>query len=350
MKKVLIKDIAKEMGLSRNTVAKALKNDSSVLEETRKRVVNTAYKMGYSKLSEDVMKYIEKEKESLGSKKSKSYAVVMGEASSDFWEGIIVGIQDEINRNHGSCVAYFIKEEDERNLMLPSNLTPAETEGIICLTVFSEAYTKKIMDLGIPMVFLDSPIRKLPYNYTHDIVMIEGKQSIYEITTDLINQGCKSLGFIGDITYCQSIYDRWLGFKEAMEGRNIKIDSKFCLTGYTKYHYYVRDELESKLDELDKVPDAFVCANDDIAIVVIQYYKKKGYRIPEDLAVTGFDNRKTGLIIEPHLTTVDPTKRRLGRRLVTQLLWRIQNPTMRNEIITVTTKVYYRESSRKYTP
>ena len=87
MKKVLIQDIASELGLSRNTVSKALKNDEIVLEETRKRVIRKAREMGYQKLDPIFRQDIQEERpQSVAA--NKKYAILMSSfAEDDFWNG-----------------------------------------------------------------------------------------------------------------------------------------------------------------------------------------------------------------------------------------------------------------------
>lgn len=344
MKKVLIQDIAQEVGLSRNTVAKALKNDDGVLSETRKKIINTAYNMGYSKLSETALKEVDIKEQSEVARKIA--VMIRLHSGDDFWNDIMVGIVNEMNRYNGNCIINFINKEDESSLTIPMSLTQNEFDGIIFIDVFSLEYTNKIIEIGIPIIFLDSPVRKLPYHYTHDILMIEGKQSVYEITVDLIQKGCKRLGFIGEINFCQSIRDRWEGFTSAIESAGLTLNDRLCFT-QPKYDgaYYDPKTLESIFDELKEIPDAFVCANDTIAILVIQYYKRKGYNLPKELAVTGFDNRKESTIIEPHITSVDIRNEEIGRKLVNQLFFKIEHPNMYPGIITATTKVCFRESS-----
>lgn len=347
MKKVLIQDIAREMGLSRNTIAKALKDDESVLEATRRKIVGKAFEMGYGKLTKEAIENLEREKRE-AAPAIKKYVIVMGDYSADdFWNGIVVGISERISKSNGSCLINFVSPEDEENLALPTSMLNDDIEGVICLTVFSRKYAAKIVDLGIPVVFLDSPVRKLPYKQTSDIIMIEGMQSIYEITVDLIGRGCEKLGFIGDITYCQSIYDRWLGFERAVLDKGLELYPDFCLLKSKGSRYFPKDVIERELDAMQRLPDAFVCANDSIAIEVMQYCRKRGVAVPKELAITGFDNKKEGMIMEPHITTVNTTNRRIGIRVAEQLLWRIRNPQMHKEVVTVSTEPYIRESSER---
>ena len=347
MKKVLIQDIANELGLSRNTVSKALKNDEIVLEETRKRVIRKAREMGYQKLDPIFRQDIQEERpHSVAA--NKKYAILMSSfAEDDFWNGVVLGITERIKQENGSCLLVIASYEDDDNMIIPSALLTEKIEGIVCLTLFSREYEKKICELGIPVVFMDSPVLRIPYRHEHDRIILEGAQSVYALTMDLIKRGCEKVGFIGDITYCESIFDRFRGYRLALEDAGKEVDEHFTLTEANKAHYYSDEMIENKLAEMDTLPDAFVCANDYIAIIVMQYCKKRGIPVPSRLAVTGFDNKKECMIMEPHITTVNTSNRRIGMRIADQLLWRIKNPTMHKEIIIIATEPYFRESSAR---
>ena len=74
------------------------------------------------------------------------------------------------------------------------------------------------------MVFFDYSIELLKEEMYGDIVLVEGESSVYTITKDLIEKGNKKIGFIGDITYCKTIYDRWVGYKRALFDFDIEVD------------------------------------------------------------------------------------------------------------------------------
>lgn len=351
LKKVLIQDIANEMGLSRNTVAKALKNDGIVMEATRKKIIRKAYEMGYQKLAPEVLEELKGEPQGENvktAKETKKYAILMSPyETDDFWSGVVLGITERIKEENGSCMLLFVTLEDEKNGILPSAMLNDEIEGIMCLKVFPQNYTDKIIALGIPIVFMDSPVLRLPYRCFHDIILLEGAQSVYEITMDLIRRGCRKIGFIGDISYCQSINDRWRGYCTALQDAGLQIDKASCMIECREDRYYSREAIEEGLGAMKELPDAFVCANDYIALVVIQYLKTHQILVPQRVAVTGFDNKKECMIIEPHITSVNTTNRRIGYRVAEQLLWRIANPIMHTEIITIATEPYFRESSAR---
>lgn len=343
MKKVTIQDIAKELNLSRNTAAKALNNSETVAYETRYVVIKKAYEMGYTKLSPAVLNDF-KIKDRL--EKTKTIVVFARRELSTFWNRIIMGISDELNKNNCRLQFNFISEEDEANHVLPLDMQ-TDMSGIIILSVFSKSFTELIIKKDVPAVFLDGPGNVYEIAGLGDIILFEGYNSTKILTEHLLSQGMKKIGFIGDATYCRTIKDRYEGYLAAMKQYGIETVEGFVISGHAEHKYYRQEEIAKVMENLAAMPEAFVCANDDIAKDVMLWLKKKGIRIPEDVAVTGFDDKEEVELLSPSLTTVHIGNQRMGRRLVQILMWRIENIELPKEIVIINTETVIRESSVK---
>ncbi|MDN5277909.1 MAG: LacI family transcriptional regulator [Clostridiales bacterium] len=260
---VTIQDIARELHLSRNTVSKALKNSKDVSNETKQLVVTKAFEMGYSKLSPALLKQFNVEKKS---NQNKSIVVLARRESSIFWGNIIMGISEEINKYESKLQVNFISEYDEKNLILPVNFQD-KIEGIIFLNVFSKKYIDEIMkyNTDTAVVFLDAPNDVYSIADYGDIVILEGVNSVKTITKHLIEQGMRKIGFIGDITYCKTIYDRYQGFLNAMNSAGLELDESIIAVYHPSKRFYDASEIEAALKKFPYLPEALVCANDDIA-------------------------------------------------------------------------------------
>lgn len=341
MKKITIQDVAKELNLSRNTVAKALNNSDTVAYETRYVVIKKAYEMGYSKLSPIVLNEF-KIKDKL--EKTKTIVVFARRELSTFWNHIIMGISDELNRNNCKLQFNFISEENEANHVLPLDMR-SDMSGIIILSVFSKSYLELILKKDIPVVFLDGPSNVYDIADLGDVIIFEGDNSTKKLTQHLIEQGMKKIGFIGDTSYCRTIVERYNGYATALMESGVPIDESIIFTKHVPHRYYKADEIKNVLSQLTKFPEAFVCANDDIAIDVIHELHMRGLRVPEDVAVTGFDDKEGAELLSPPLTTVHIGNQRMGRRLVQILMWRIENMDLPKEIVMIGTEVVIRGSS-----
>lgn len=342
IKKVTIQEIAAELDLSRNTVAKALTNSDTVAYDTRITVIKKAWEMGYQKMSPSILeeyKLIESTPE------NKTVIILARRELSVFWNSIIVGISDELNRNNCRMRLSFISFEDEESLTLPRDFQDG-IDAVILMSVFEPKYTELILRKNLPTIFLDNPIGRYDLAHNCDALITEGKTSVRKLTESLIAQGMKEIGFIGDITYCESIRQRYDGYVEAMTDAGLKLDEGIIFTSHLhdKYSY---TEVEEIINGLKKIPEAIVCMNDDIAIKCMRALQKKGLNIPRDVALTGFDNEEILTQADPKLTTVSVKNQMLGKRLVHQLLWRMENRDFPRETISIETKPIYRRSSSK---
>lgn len=343
MRKVTIQEVAKELNLSRNTVAKALNNSDTVAYETRYVVIKKAYEMGYTKLSQTVLNEF-KIKDRLD--KTKTIVVLARRELSTFWNRIIMGISDELNKNNCKLQFNFISEDDERDHVLPIDMQ-SDISGIIMLSVFDKDYINLIMKKRVPVVFLDGPSNLYDIVALGDVVLFEGSNSVKILTKNLIDQGIRKIGFIGDITYCKTISDRYQGYLSALKEAGIELDERITVTEHVPSKYYRTEEVEMALKKMAYLPEAIVCANDDIAKDVILRLKNMGVSVPNEVAVTGFDNKEEVSVMSPALTTVHIGNQRMGRRLVQQLMWRIDNMDLPKEVVIINTEVMIRESSIK---
>lgn len=341
MKKVTIQELAKELNLSRNTVAKALNNSDTVAYETRYLVIEKACELGYQKVSPAALSEFKVKKTEF---KRKMILVLGRRELTTFWNSVIVGISDAANREGMRIGIDFVNAEDEENLVLPANMD-GDVSGMILINVFSDAYMDLLLSKKIPIVCLDSPEWRDGKNPNVDVILMEGQESVRQLTSHLIKQGRKRIGFIGDITYCRTIKDRFTGFLTAMREAGMEPDKRLIATDHVEGRYYQEWNVREYLNHLEIMPDAVVCANDMIALHLIKGLRERGLKVPRDVSVTGFDNEEELSRAEPFLTTVKVGNELLGKRLMNQLCYRMEHPDMPQETVLVHSTVIYRGSS-----
>lgn len=341
MRRVTIQQIAGELGLSRNTVSKALSGSDAVALETRLQVVKTACEMGYPSYRITMPDSIAPEPNVTV---QQNIVVLSKRETSNFWNRIIMGISDILNARHISLRLQVINEEDEQNCVLPFG-EQDQIAGIIVLSVFDVTYIDRLMKLQLPTVFLDAPVHCELYLRYGDVVMAEGYHSMRCLTNLLIDQGLDSFCFIGDTTYCRSIADRFEGFRASLMEHGMDVSSQLLYISHNEKRYYDSEEISRVIDSLPYIPDAILCANDDIAKDVYIKLRSIGCHIPGDVSVVGFDNSEAAEILRPSLTTVAVHNQSMGRRLAATLLERMENRSAPKELICVSTDLLVRESS-----
>lgn len=336
MKKVSENDIAEALGLSRNTVSKALHGSMIVAPQTRRKILNKAFEMGYTKLPRSVKAEIN-ESVLAGTRK---IAVIAKRELSSFWNRILFGISDISEKTDYSFMMHFISQEDEKKLILPKDIACGNVQGIICLSVFSEEYIQKIAGMRIPAVFYDTPAKYSHGEIQADAVLVESYYSMYSLVSRLIREGRKSFAFLGNIGYCRTVSDRWRGFRDALSDAGLRPEEDLCITGRDPLWYYHCSEMEGCLQKLCGRADAVVCANDDIAMEAIHFFSQKGLAVPKDIQVTGFDD-KMNLLDRTPFGTVHVDNEYIGKRLFRMLLERIRSPQKNCESVFVSTKVVF---------
>ena len=337
MARVTIKSIAQDLGLSRNTVAMAFKDDPKVAPETRRKIISHAISMGYTKFSsEDLLP--------TNTEAPVRILVVRRVDQTAYWDRVINGVTSEATRHNCTTHIAVVTQDDVDSLKLPYSYSD-EIDACLFMHKFGDAYSRKLLGTNKIGIFLD---RK---NYTTlepvlgDVVMSEGRRSTMELTLSLINQGMTKIAYLNPYYInAETFADRYEGYCSAMEYAGLALRPEYILTSspYQDKKISFRSAIESMPD----IPEAIVCSNDLAASRFATILKEKGYRIPEDVALTGYDNDEYDAFT-PFFTSVDCNAHLLGKRMVQQLLWRIQHPDSPFETITVSSTPVYRKSSEK---
>ena len=242
---------------------------------------------------------------------------------------LIVGIDESLTEAGYRTKIVFTDETND--IALPMQ---GELAGILVLSVYADRFIEKYARFGKPIVFLDTGIGNSAEYRLGDVVLSEGLHAIANIVKHLAAQGLQKIGFIGDTTYCRTIRERYNGYLLGLKTAGIKPDQTIIARAYDVHHYYEKPGVDAALDAFAYMPEAIVCPSDCIALYLIQCLKERGLRVPEDVAVTGYDNLES--LVEPmrpFLTTISIQNYDLGKRLAAQILWRMANVSAPKEII-----------------
>ena len=340
MKKVTIQDIADALGISRVSVWKVFSGREGVSDDLRSKIMSKAIEMGYNMPTG----FFDSDGALPEAPQVTISVAVSRPETSVFWVNMIHEIAREASNSNANVMYTYLPKDASADYELPSSLTDGSTQAVVVLNVYDKNLLKKLTSLPIPKVFMDT-ITSYPFeNLGGDLVLIEGRSSVSKITSHIIKQGKKRIGFIGDVEYAQTNFERYYGFKEAMKNADIEIDESICLTHSIGADTY-KEEISEFLDGLKKMPEAFVCANDFVADIVCNKLTEKGYSIPDDIMISGFDNQ-SDLSYPVPLTTVNVSSENFGVRLAKQALYRIQHPKAYRELLYICPEVIFRESTK----
>lgn len=351
-KKVTVQDIANILNLSRNTVSKALNNTGSISESTKTKVIQKAIEMGYKQFS-----YLPNLKSNeipienkfpITNKEIALFTCNMPN-NSHFGANLLSGFEKTISNLGLRLSIHLIRDTDVDSLSLPINFNPESVDGIICIEMFNYEYNKLICNLNLPTLFIDSSVNNVDSELNADILLMENYHSVYKLTKTLLKNNITDIGFIGDINHCASFNERWNGYLNALSDSGINIDLRKSILENDKNFVSSSKLIKDKLSLMPSLPQAFICANDFIAINLIKILNELNLSIPDDILVCGFDDSKESKIIEPKLTTVNIPSYEMGEFAASLLLSRIENPLIPFRTMHVKTSIIFRESTGNVT-
>jgi LacI family transcriptional regulator len=332
MGKVTMQDLADAVGVSRITVWKALNKRPGVSEEMRLKIQRKAVEIGYLPSVPAPIK----------AAAERTFSIVVSRPeSSSFWMQIIHHIAKEL-AIHGINLMYtYMPTAYREGYALPSSLDAGSVDGFIVLNVYDENLLRLLTAQPLPKVFLDTVPNIPPRDLNGDLVLLEGRARICEITGKLLSSGRKRLGFIGDVNYAQTNMDRYQGFLDAHRAQRVSVDPALCMTGpiSLRSHY---EEISGFLSGITAWPDGFVCASDFIAHFVSQYLAESGRKCPAGFALTGFDNNPEYANVAGQITTVNVETAALGKGLARKLMFHADYPDAPCEVTYVATNILYR--------
>ncbi len=339
MKKVTIQDIADELGISRNTVSKAINNTDGLAEATRKKILQKAAEMGYKQFSYINFCSVSNEKQE--KREKGEVALLCGSVieNTHFASLMLDKMKMELSQLGYTLITHRVERDNYLNRSLPVTFSREKTVAVVCVEMFDRAYDEMICSLGLPVLFVDGPNKRGGIDLPADQLYMDNTTAITRFVNDMLAQGICRIGFIGDYEHCQSFYERYTAFRCAMLMADVPVDERFCLKSNNQ------ERLERILTGLTEYPDVFICANDFVADDAIYILRKLGKSIPEDILFCGFDDSPNSRIMTPSLTTVHIHTQIMAITAVHLLISRIENPDLDYRILHTETELIYRDST-----
>ena len=333
MKKVTIQDIAMELGLSRNTVAKAL-NGGFVSPSTKQAVVQKAWQMGYAKLDENLLQEVK----SVYHKNNRGTILVLfNHWQSTFWNRTRAGISVTVNTEDCRMQLHVV-DEDDKNGEGVLKLIADDVKGIIFLSLFPIQFVKGVSKAGLPMTFFNSPVNAQEYINLGDVVSVDGFYAMNRMTSYIIkNKGCTKLAYIGYAEGSRMIQARYLGYLNACNQNYIGVDEKMQFTHPANHINFSYAMVEEAMNQMMYVPDAIICEDDDVAKNVALALLQKDPLAARKTVITGFNNTIEPDFFKRDILTVEVRMEELGKRLVKSVMDRVKDPTMDVSFTTIAT-------------
>ena len=346
--KVTIQDIANELQLSRNTVSKAINNTGVLADATREKILRKAAEMGYKQFAylplfqEDTAKAAE---HSILPSDKREIAMLTTQflSSSHFSSTTLDRFQSEINHLHSGMTIHRISPIELKEKKLPSSLNIQRTAGIICFEVFDYDYAQMLCDLDLPLLFVDTPVMDMRPPLKADRLYMENRIEIQNAVAHMVQRGKKRISFAGDKNHCQSFFERYMAYRDAVEYFGLTEGLSTCAMPSGQQNYPV--SLYETIRRFKTMPDAFVCANDFVAMDLVKALDELGYSVPDDIWVCGFDDSQEASYFAPRLTSIHIHGQIMGYTAANLLMTRIEEPSLNYRTVYTETNLILREST-----
>ncbi len=292
-----IKDVAKIAGCSISTVSYALNDDKRIPEVTALRIKKIADDIGY--LPSAAARNLKK-------KNTRTVLVAISDFGGPVYHELLDGIHHELTKHSYTMIVSTGSSTD--NL-----LKERMADGTIISDInISNQTLKQISKILKPIIILD---RKLDNTDLVDMT-IDNYDAMYRLTEDVINKGYRKIAFCHGVKKTHDNEYRFKGFKDALENRNLEIFAEY-VGNFTKISGTI---IAEELIKSNQLPEMIVCANDEMAIGIMEVLQAWGYEIPKDIGVSGFDDIELASYFIPKLSSVRINRFEWGRKVAKTML------------------------------
>jgi LacI family transcriptional regulator len=309
-KNLTIRDIAEAAGVSAATVSLVLNGKGDISGVTRAKVLEAVARLNYVPKTN---KSSAEPGETLRFLKIAKHGHTVNRDHSVFISDYIDGMSAEATRrNYTLEVVSF---EGQPISSVAESLAGAPISGVIALgTELTEADIRLIQGLGYPTVFIDTFFDVIDANF----VDMNNEDAVYKVLSRFHQQGFRRIGFVASHVETTNFKLRRDAFFKNMGRLGLTVEESDVLSVESTYDGAYSDTQQLLANGLD-LAECYFCTNDIIAYGFIRALREHGLKIPEDVSIIGFDNLPQSATMDPGLTTIEVSKRKIGYLAVTIL-------------------------------
>ncbi len=333
-KRPTIKDIARIASVDHSTVSRAINNNPGMGEETRRRILKIVRKVDYQPnlIARGLVK-----------KKTRAFALITPVLDPHVLP-ILKGIEEACKRYNYALMLYSTDYWADESL---SYLQIAENWLVDGILILNDVYykdipvnVKKLQSKNVPFVFINKYLGTTKVN----TVGIDNCDAVYQAIKYLVSLGHKRIGTITGGLKAVDGFERFDAYKRALKAFDLEYDENIVGdAGFGENEAY--EEMKKMLCSSSQRPTAMFCANDLMAIGAIRAIQAKGLKVPEDVAIVGFDDIREGRYFKPTISTIRPPLEAIGDSAIKLIMKIIENPERPIEEIPLKARLIIRESS-----
>ena len=302
---VTIKDVAREAGVSVATVSRVWNEGAFVSPVTRQRVAAVAARMDYSPHGAA---------RSLITRTTNAIGVLLPDLYGEFFSEIIRGI-DHAAQRHGYHIIVSSSHDSKTEIVAALRSMRGRVDGMIIMSPDLEAQrTLQKLQGTFPVVMLNGGAGSKSFN----TITIENHEGACDMVRHLVSRGHRRIAMIGGPARNYDAAERLRGYQSALDEGGIAYDPALVIQG--DFSELSGHHAAEALVVIDPRPTAIFAANDSMAIGALSALREHGLRVPEDIAVAGFDDIPMARYMSPPLSTVHVDISELGERATTLFL------------------------------
>jgi len=336
-KDITIYDIARQLDISAATVSRALKDHKAVNKNTKKKIFDLAKQLGYR--SNNFAS-------NLRNQHTKTIGVIIHELNSHFITSVLAGIEKITTEAKYDLIIGHSSETYKKEIANAHNLFHKRVDGLIVSLAYDTtdlSHFDPFIKKRIPVIFFD----RVDENSQGTRVIIDNYKAGYEATRHLAEQGCKRIAHV-TASLKRNVYaDRLKGYKDALEAHHLHFTNSLLFVNDLSEEESIKTARH--VVTMKPRPDGIFITNDFCAAVMMQVFKDSGLRIPEDIAVVGFNNDVVSKIVTPKLTTINYPGVEMGEIVARNLINHLQgiaNINITNTVV-IKSELIVRESSKR---
>ena len=299
-KRISLKDLVHELGVSIATVCRALRNSPEIGQEMQMKVKELAKRLNYRP---------NPFAQSLRKEGPRIIGVVVPNLVTHFYAAVLDGIEDEARRAGYSVISSNSHESCEDEMRAIDNFINLHVEGIIASVsqnTTDYSHFEKVSKMGIPLVFFGRTC--LPDLFSS--VTANGDVAAQEATQHLIDTGSRRVAFLGGPNHLDMVKRRKHGYLEALRDNRIPIDRELVVCNRIDFDLVV--EATKQLLQIENRPDAILAVNDTVTFAAFTAIKEMGLRIPEDVALIGFTDDQHARYVTPQMSAIEDQSYKMG--------------------------------------
>lgn len=329
-----IYDVAKKAGVGIGTVSRVINNSPQITEETKKKVLAAIKALNYQPHTAA---------QSLARKKSNSIACIIPFFTGYFFVELLRGIQQKISECKYDLILYSVDMAHKKELFLRRTLEERKVDGVLLVSLqIGKTFARRFLKSNVPIVLVDSYFPDL------DSISVDNVKGAYQATTHLINLGYRRIAMIDGQLKSLPAKSRLEGYRKALlryglpfrEDLFVACDFETEADGFNKQAGYTA--MQKLLSRDTERPDAVFVSSDIQALGAMEAIREHGLKIPDDVAVVGFDDIELARYVG--LSTVRQPILEMGRLAVERLMAKISGEVDLGFKHTFGTELIIRES------